>query len=142
VPSRWFYIRYMPRNNFLSQPRPVPVCQGFHWDYSDFYCWEDDRMPKQWHYRNFTGRRSDLHWTINQVCFDATLMEEPGAVKIQMGTFTPYFETFLTNVDAQGWQTQKPSFVWRLHPGKNRLEMRVRNTSGVTGPISFVELEN
>lgn len=32
--------------------------------------------------------------------------------------------------------------TWELHPGRNRLEMRVRNTAGVLGPVSYLEVEN
>ncbi len=32
------------------------------------------------------------------------------------------------------------NFSWPLHEGKNRLEMCVRNTSAVLGPVSAMEL--
>lgn len=141
VPSRWLNIRYMPRNNFLSRPRPVPMCQGAHWDWPDFIIYEDGPATKQWLYRNFTARRSDIAWTINQVHFDATCGGKPGAIEVQMGTFTPYFETFLVRLDGGAWRPEKRAFTWALRPGRNRLEMRARNTSGVEGPISHIEVD-
>lgn len=142
VPTRWLHLRHMTRNNFLSQPRPVPMLQGCHWDWSDYLIYTDAQTPKEWLYRNWTARRSDINWTINQVCFDATWSAEPGTVRVQMGTSTPYFETFLVKVDDGEWTPSGAVFTWKLRPGRNRLEMRTRNTSGVEGRPSYLEVEN
>jgi len=115
--------------------------QGCHWDYSDYVIWEDAQTPREYLYRNFTARRSDVSWTINQVRFAAACGERPGVLEIQMGTFTPYFDTYLVNIDGKGWRASDRAFAWTLHAGANRLEMRVRNTSGVLGPISLIELQ-
>ena len=32
-------------------------------------------------------------------------------------------------------------FLWSIHPGSNRLELRTVNQFGVTGPVSTVEIE-
>ena len=141
VPTRWLFVYYMPRNNFYAKPFPQPKTQGCHWDWSDYWCWADAATPKQWLYRNFTARRNDLDWTINQVRFDATVTDRPGTLAVQMGTFTPYFDTFLVKLDGQAWKASPRAFPWQLHPGRNRIEMRVRNKAGVEGPVSFLELE-
>ena len=83
----------------------------------------------------------NLNWTLNQVCFDATPADPPGAVSIQMGTVTPYFDTFLKRVDQQAWQESPRAFTWSLHRGLNHLEMRARNQAGIQGPISSLEVE-
>jgi transglutaminase-like putative cysteine protease len=140
-PTRWLFFNYIPRNNFYEKPYPQPKTQGCDWDWCDYWCWEDAATPKRWLYRNFTARRNDVNWTINQVRFDATLTDKPGAISMQMGTITPYFDTYLVNVDGQGWEESARRFVWQLHPGRNRVEMRIRNTSGVQGPPSFLEVE-
>jgi hypothetical protein len=80
-------------------------------------------------------------WTINQVRYAAALGQTPGEVVMQMGTQTPFFQTFLANADGGGWKQAGATFAWNLKAGKNRLEMRVRNSSGVEGPVSFLELE-
>lgn len=141
VPSRWLHVRYMPRNNFLAQPTPVPKVQGCHWDYSDYVIWEDAQTPRDYLYRNFTARRNDVNWSINQVRFAAACGDKPGVLDVQLGTFTPYFDTYLVNVDGKGWAPADRAFTWTLHAGTNRLEMRVRNTSGVLGLPSLIELE-
>jgi hypothetical protein len=141
VPTRWLFVNYMPRNNFLAAPYPQPKTQGAHWDWSEYWCWEDAMTPKRWLYRNFTARRSDLNWTINQVRFDATLTDPPGTVVVQMGTFTPYFDTFRVKVDQQPGKESSRAFTWQLHPGRNRVEMRTRNRAGIEGPVSSVEVD-
>jgi len=98
-------------------------------------------MPKRRIYRNFTARTNDLNWSLNQVRFDATLGTRPNEVAVQMATFTPYFETFLVRAESQPWKASPPALTWQLHPGRNRLEMHVRNRAGVEGPVSFLELE-
>ncbi|NIA20524.1 MAG: hypothetical protein GWP05_00840 [Anaerolineaceae bacterium] len=141
--AKWALIRMMPRNNFYSQQYPLPKTQGFAWDWTGYWVWEDARTPRSYatRYRNITGRRSDWLWTLNQVRFDAACGKKPGTVEIQMGTQTPNFETFLVNVDGKGWRPSGRAFQWRLHGGRNRLRMRTRNSAGVEGAISFLELD-
>jgi hypothetical protein len=141
VPTRWLMVGYLPRNNFYAHAYPQPLTQGYSWDWSEYWWWEDAVSPKQWLYHLFTSRRNDLDWSINQVCFAAAVTDRPGALGIVMGTFTPYFESFLVQWDRQGWKASSREFTWLLHPGRNRLEMRVRNNAGVLGPVSFLEVE-
>ena len=133
----------MPRNNFYAQLRPLPKTQGFTWDWSDYWIWEDARTPRTYatRYRHITGRRADWEWTPNRVRFDAAPGREAGTVEIQMGTFTPGFETFLVRTDEGGWKPAGRTFTWRLHPGRNRLRMRVRNIMGVEGTVSEIAVE-
>jgi hypothetical protein len=141
VPRLWMFLRYMPRNNFLAQPDPVPIRQGAHFDWTGFVVLEGRQMPKgQWQYGHFTGRRADLGWTINQVRFDASYGDAPGVVRIQMGTVTPGFETFIAKIGDEDWKATTRSFDWPLRRGRNRLQMRVRNTSGALGPIGLLEI--
>ncbi len=141
APTRWLFIHYLPRNNFFAATHPLPKTQGTHWDWSDYWCWEDALTPKRWQYRNFTARRSDLDWTINQVRFEAIPGAEAGKLKLRMATVTPHADTFLVKLDQQDWKSSGREFDWQLHPGSNRVEMRMRNTSGVLGPVSFLEVE-
>jgi hypothetical protein len=47
---------------------------------------------------------------------------------------TPWFEAFEVRVDGGDWQEQSSSrWSWPLHEGRNRMCVRVRNTSGVRG---------
>jgi hypothetical protein len=139
VPTRWMFVNYIPRNNFFAHAFPQPKTQGTHWDWSEYWRWEDAITPKQWQYRNYTARRNDLSWTLNQVRFDAAITDRPGVVAIQMETFTPYFDTYLVKRDGGDWKPSPGSIAWELHRGSNRVEMRVRNKAGIEGPVSYLE---
>ena len=138
---KWLNVRYMPRNNFFGRELPVPVEQGFHWDWPDYYIWHDAATPREWAYRHFISRASDVNWSINQVHYSAEASAKENTLAIQMGTTTPYMETYLVSVDWSAFRPGEANFSWPLHAGKNRLEMRVRNTSGVMGPVSLMEVE-
>ncbi|MCZ7649062.1 MAG: transglutaminase-like domain-containing protein [Planctomycetota bacterium] len=138
---KWLNVRYVPRNDWYANPRPLPYEQGFHWDWTGYWVWEPPRVPKLYSYGNFTARDADINWTLNQVCFDAAPEPDVGSIRIQMGTVTPNFESFLVNVDGKGWEQAPASHAWKLHPGRNRIEMRVRRKGGVAGPVSFLELD-
>ena len=127
---KWLNVRYMPRNNFFGKELPVPVEQGFHWDWPDYYIWHDGKTPREWNYRYFVSRRSDLNWSINQVHFSAEPSSVENSLEMQLGTTTPYFQTYLMNVDGKGWKPADASFAWPLHPGANRLEMRCEKHVG------------
>ena len=140
--TKWRMNCYVPRNDWFAHPTPLPRLQGWNnWDWTGFWQWNDRQTSRDLRYSLFTSRRSDVGWTINQVRFAAALGGAPGDVAVQMGTQTPFFQTFLVNVDGAGWKPAGADFSWKLKPGKNRLEMRVKNTSGVEGPVSFLELE-
>jgi transglutaminase-like putative cysteine protease len=142
APTRWLFVNCVPRNNFYAHAYPQPKQQGCEWwAWSGYWCWQDAQTPTQWLFGRFTGRRSDLDWTLNQVHFAATVTDRPGELAVQMGTVTPYFQTFRVCMDGQGWQDSPRAFTWPLHTGRNRLEMRVRNTAGVEGPPSFLEVD-
>jgi hypothetical protein len=140
--SKWLLIRYVPRNNFYGKPEPLPRLQGWGgWTWPYHWVWYDAQTPKRHLYNyDYTSRVSDLEWTLNQVRFDATYRVKPRALDIQMGTFTPHFETFLVNIDGKGWNPSGSAFVWDLSSGANKLEMRVRNKAGVEGPISLLSV--
>jgi hypothetical protein len=141
--SKWLNVRYVPRNNFYSKPTPLPRIQGWGgWEWPGFWAWYDEQTPRDWRYGNFTSRRSDLEWTINQVSYAASWGAKADTLWVQMGTVTPNFQTYLVSANGQGWKPADSAYTWELRPGKNRLEMRVRNSAGVEGPVSFLEVES
>ena len=140
--TMWLKLHYIPRNNFYDNPETLPRFQGWNdWDWTGYWIWRDDRTPVEWRYRNYTGRRADLDWSINQICFDATYGNEPGTLQLQMGTVTPHFEAFIVSLNGGKWEKKPRVFSWKLQPGQNRIEMRTRNTAGVLGSISFLEVQ-
>ncbi|HUT57078.1 MAG TPA: transglutaminase-like domain-containing protein [Phycisphaerae bacterium] len=140
--TKWRQLCYVPRNDWYAKPNALPRLQGWNnWDWTGFWNWYDRQVPRDLRYALFTSRRSDVEWTINQVRFAAACGGK-GILAVQMGTVTPYFDTFLVNVDGAGWKAvDGAAYQWSLKPGANRLEMRIRNSSGVVGRVSFIELE-
>ena len=131
----------MPRNDFLARTYPLPKTQGLCWHSSLYRCWTDAIAPREWEYRHFTARASDLNWTINQVRFAAAWGDSPGVLRIRMGTFTPHFDTYQVKLDGGGWVKAASVYRWKLRPGRNRLDMRIRNVAGVAGPVSHLVME-
>jgi len=140
--TKWLCVRYVPRNDFYSRPVPLPRAQGWNgYDWTGYWEWHDAQTPRDWRYPHATDRRADVEWTLNQVRFSMACGDKPGVIDVQMGTMTPHFDTYLVRTDGGDWQPAGRTFAWRLHAGGNRLEMRVRNTSGVLGHVSFAELD-
>jgi len=141
VRFRWGLVHWMPRNNFYAEPRPVPIAQGrIGWSWTGYLVWWDDRTPRQPRFGNYTSRRSDIEWTINQVRWAATLGKEPGTVQLRLGTVTPDFDTFLVSVDGEEWIASGDTVQWQLQPGRNRIAMRVETRAGILGRKSWIEV--
>ena len=139
---KWGAVHWMPRNNFYDRRFPEPIAQGrITWSWTGYRHWCDSRTPPDPRFANYTSRRSDVEWTINQVRFAAGYAADRGAVEIRMGTVTPDFDTFLVNVDGKGWIAAGDTLQWQLQPGANRIEMRVQTRAGVLGRVSWLELE-
>jgi transglutaminase-like putative cysteine protease len=137
---KWGYLHWMPRNNFYHRRSPEPLFQGLSWDWTGYRLWQDARTPRQRRFGSYTGRRSDIEWTLNQVRWALTPTERAGAIRVAMTTVTPDFDTFLASVDGGDWRPRPDTFDWRLHAGRNRIEMRVRNRAGVLGRVSWAEV--
>ncbi|MBN2583606.1 MAG: transglutaminase domain-containing protein [Planctomycetes bacterium] len=139
---RWGAVHWMPRNNFYARRRPEPIVQGrIDWAWPGYWLWWDAQTPRQPWFGNYTCRRSDIEWTINQVRFAAEYAAEPGTVSMHLSTVTPDFETFLVSVDGGPWTAAGETVQWQLGPGINRIEMRVRTRAGVLGNTSWLELD-
>jgi len=138
----WTLIRYLSRNNFHEKPNPLPITQGRDfWQYADYIVWQGPDMPPgQHHFKNFTARRNDLEWTLNQTKVSATPTSAPGTLQIHLTTITPHLETFLKKIDTTPWQPTPPIFLWPLHPGQNHLELKTQTTSKIHGPPTTLEL--
>jgi hypothetical protein len=139
---KWGFLHWMPRNNFYAHRFPEPLYQGRTWTWTGYWLWQDDRTPRQPKFGRYTRRRSDIEWTINQVRWAAAPTDREGVVLVTMGTVTPDFDRFLISVDGGEWRPCGSAFEWRLRAGRNRVEMRVRNRTGVLGRKSWIELNH
>ncbi len=140
--TKWLYLWFIPRSDWFARPRPLPHCQGWNdWDWTDAWLWHDRRTPRLLNYGRYTNRRGDIEWTINEVVFGARAGASPRTIELDLGTTTPFFDTFLVRTNDGPWTPADAQYVWRLREGVNRIEMRIRNTAGVVGPVSFLEVE-
>jgi hypothetical protein len=136
------FLRIIPRSDFLSRPTPRPLNNGStYWPWSGFVCWHDKATPRKLQYALHSDRTSDFYPTLNSVSFSAVHGERLGDIVIDMTSQTPNFECYEINIDGAGWKESPSHVVWSLRPSAiNRLEMRVRNTLGVRGKASHIEL--
>lgn len=136
------HFRIIPRNDFLSNPRPVPVHTGATmWGWDGFLNWYDDVFPKRWEYQHYTNRPLDFYEPLNQAEVVLSETADRGVLRVDVATFTPGFESFMTSVDGGSWVAKKDhAWTWPLRAGKNRIEVRARNVRGVLGPVSTIEV--
>lgn len=136
------FVRMIPRNDFLDQPTPRPLSQGSsYWPWSGYVCWYDEATPRMLHYALHTDRVTDFYPTLNRVAFTVTRTETPGEVRVAMTSQTPNFAGYEYCVGDGAWQDVPTEFTYPLAPSApTRLEMRTRNTLGVRGKPSRVDL--
>ncbi|MCE5250412.1 hypothetical protein LLG96_09365 [bacterium] len=132
------YFRIIPRNDFLSNPLPVPVHTGASaWGWNGFLNYYDDTFPRRYEHQLQSGRALDFYEPLDQAEVHLLETAEPGVLMVDVNTFTPGFDTFMVRANEGKWVEQRePSWLWALKPGNNRLDVRVRNVRGVFGPIS------
>jgi hypothetical protein len=136
------YFRIIPRNDFLSHPVPAPVHTGASaWGWDGFLNYYDEKYPPRGEYHLETGRALDFYEPLNQAEVYLNETGERGALHVEVNTFTPGFETFLVRLNEGKWVEQKqPVWIWALKPGKNCVQVRVKNLRGVLGPVSTLNV--
>lgn len=136
------FFRLIPRNDFLTRPTPRPVAHGSTWwPWSGYLCWYDEATPRKLQHALHSDRVADFYPAINRVHYAASWGEKAGEVRVRMFTQTPNLAAFEININGSGWRESPAEFTWPLFPsGLNRLEMRVRNTLGLEGAPSLLEV--
>ena len=134
------FMRMMPRNDFSTTTIPEPLTQGLmQWPWDGYLNWYDRLAPPKLQYSWHTDRECDFWPTLNQVHFEAVPEINGDMVFITMTTFTPSFKTYQVRTENGNWEDSDDRYVWRLHSGNNRLEMRAVSKFGVPGHPSFIE---
>jgi len=137
------HFRIIPRNDFLSNPLPVPVHTGATcWGWDGFLNWYDDTFPKRDEYQRHTNRPTDFYQPLNQAKVFLNETDKPGVLRVEVDKFTPGgFDTFLVGINDGSWVTQKESsWSWVLRSGLNSIKVRTRNIRGVLGPVSDIQV--
>ena len=136
------HLRTTLRNDFMSNPLPTPVLQGYAmWGWNGFLNFYSQTFPRRREYQCQTERWQDFNRTLNQSEFTLSETNQPVILRVDIDTETPCFQTFLIRIDEGEWkENRSSSFEWQLHEGLNRLRVRVRNTAGVLGPESYASV--
>lgn len=136
------HFRIIPRNDFLTNPLPVPVHQGATmWGWDGFLNHYDEKFPRRREYQRYSDRALDFYEPLNQAEISLEETADSGLLTVKINTFTPGFDAFLCRLNGGEWTEQRrASWTWALRPGKNTLEARVRNVRGVRGPASELEV--
>lgn len=133
------HFRIIPRNDFLSNPRPVPIHTGdTMWGWDGFLNWYDDTFPKRDEYQRYTNRASDFYQPLNQAKIYLNETNQSGVLKVEVDAFTPGgFDSFLLANEDGEWHSQsQKSWDWTLQSGLNTIKVRTKNIRGILGPIS------
>ena len=136
------HFRIIPRFNVFSQERPLPVSQGTEvWSWDGFLNWADDQVPPLAHFSQHTNRRADFYPTLNQTRYTVETTDEVQRLRVHLETETPGFTTFEVCFNRAEWKEEAAQFDWNLHQGLNVLEVRSRNSAGMTGIVSTLSVE-
>ena len=135
-------LRLIPRNNFLSQPCPVPLNQGMRgWFWTGHFVWDDAEAPAALLYGNRVQKRENWEWTLNQAYYHLEATRNVGELRVHLATVTPGFATFVVETDALAAQAVESGFLWKLHPGENVLKVVSQNKAGRNGNEHGVKLQ-
>ncbi len=136
------HFRIIPRNDFLTNPLPVPVHTGdTMWGWDGFLNFYDDKFPKRYEYQRYSNRALDFYEPLNQAEVYLNETTERGALEVEINTFTPGLDTYQVRFNDGKWMDQKePKFLWTLRGGKNHIEVRTRTVRGITGPVSMLDV--
>jgi hypothetical protein len=135
-------LRLIPRSNFLAQKSPLPLNQGMSgWFWTGHDVLSDDLAPAALIYPNRVSKRANFEWTVNraQIMLEAT--DAPGQMRVHLDTQTPGLAGFQAQVDDEPARMVQTGFTWRLHAGRNRLQVRPVNSEGRQGGPSFLVLD-
>ncbi len=130
-PDKYGFIGYIP-NTDLMDSGP---------DYGRMFIVKDQLCDgTQWHTRTLPANPStDPYFPIDQATL--SISTDDGNIRVSLKTLTPNFERFEVQFDGAEWNPSDKAFTWNLHDGRNRLEARTLNKSGITGPISMAVAE-
>lgn len=136
------YFRIPLRNDFYSNPLPIPIAQGFTmWGWDGYLNHYDEKFPRRTEFQRQSNRFVDFYEPLNQAQIFLSETDQQGSLKVEVDTYTPGFMTFLVKINDGEWTEQKnAAWKWKLKAGMNKIEIRVRTSEGVPGPVSCVKV--
>jgi hypothetical protein len=91
--------------------------------------------------RPLTTRESDFNWTLNETEIWARPPSSNHALALGFRTVTPNFDHFEIVQDDRRTVTKSAMFMWQLHDGVNKLQVRSVNAFGVGGIPSTIRVD-
>ncbi len=138
-------LRLIPRSNVLSQPEPLPLNQGMRgWFWPGHVVWTDDLSPAARLYGQRVSTPSNWDWTVNQVEARLFATERDRELFIALDHNAADFDHYMIRTDSSTAAPiieKQSSFLWKLHPGINRLTIQVVNRLGRLGSPTTVTIE-
>jgi hypothetical protein len=129
------------RNDELTSLQPgEPEHGAMSYHYDRYVWWEDEQTMGLPHFSLHSSREGDFHWSVNKTRIYLHQSLEKDSLQVQLDTITPNLDSFQVKIDQEAWETKPDRFVWVLHLGYNRLEVRSINRFGRTGMTSYVAL--
>jgi hypothetical protein len=124
---------WMTNHYFKGHPRRSDSASLF---------WVDQKIPAVFNFKPKTSEVEDFYWSLNRTEIWANEFRNNKELVLAFKTFTPYFRDYEVTIDnGEKLVTASSSYVWQLHPGKNRLTVKSINQYGIAGVSSWVELE-
>lgn len=129
--DKYGFIGYIPNTDLMDA--------GY--DYAKMFITKDALCDgTKWHVRTLpTNPAVDPYFPIGQATLN--LRAEGANLRVALKTLTPSFKRYEVRIDRGGSDASGESFLWELHPGRNRIEVRTVNQFGVIGSTSSAEIE-
>jgi len=129
--DKYGFIAYIPNTNLMDAGE----------DYANMFIVKDKLCEgTRWHERTVPSNPAvDPYFPVGQAAL--SLRTEREKINVSLKTLTPNFKQYEIQIDAGGWKPSADNFLWSVHPGPNRLEVRTVNQFGINGPISTAEME-
>ncbi|HYG75155.1 MAG TPA: hypothetical protein VEK08_09155 [Planctomycetota bacterium] len=135
-------LRLIPRSNFLEAQSPLPLNQGMRgWFWSGHVLWSGEPTRSASLYDLQVYRRGNFEWSLNTVQINLEALPNAGEFRVHVDTHTPGLAGVFVKVDNAAPAARAVPFTWKLHSGRNQLEVFTRNSAGRDGPASSIELE-
>jgi len=135
------YFRIPLRNDFYSNPYPIPTAQGYSmWGWDGYLNHYDETFPKRPEFQRQSNRFVDFYEPLNQAQVFLSEIDQQGFLKVEVDTHTPGFMSLFVKINTGEWTEQENTvWNWKLKPGMNKIEVRVITSEKVLGPVSCIK---